>query len=231
MTYSEPVSVISIIVSLVITMVAYCFFPLLYAYCENEPISKTKYRLICFGFNFIIAVLFQFFSSNNSGMPYWLWTFIFSSVGIRMLDKKGLIANSKQSFQGDSEDSAISDKGTPGKGQTDAPKDDSTQVQKNTDKQITEPFSHEETVESMSETASSQAKTSSEMVPTASMQVPPKDEKSPPHVFTPHFYEPNSNVTEEKEFTATHKKKESFQSLFTMVLVYNVYHCICIYIY
>lgn len=81
-----------LLLSLVITVVAYGAFPFIFAKARNTPITKKKYRRLCYGIN--VAVMFMFIVINgeaSSGGPYLLWTWIFSSWGTRILEDKGLL--------------------------------------------------------------------------------------------------------------------------------------------
>ena len=81
-----------LLLSLVVTVVAYGAFPLIFAKVRNTPITKKKYRRLCYGIN--VAVMFMFIVINgeaSSGGPYLLWTWIFSSWGTRILEDKGLL--------------------------------------------------------------------------------------------------------------------------------------------
>lgn len=81
-----------LLLSLVITVVAYGAFPFIFAKVRKTPITKKKYRRLCYGIN--VAVMFMFIVINgeaSSGGPYLLWTWIFSSWGTRILEDKGLL--------------------------------------------------------------------------------------------------------------------------------------------
>ena len=81
-----------LLLSLVVAVVAYGAFPFIFAKVRKTPITKKKYRRLCYGIN--IAVMFMFIVINgeaSSGGPYLLWTWIFSSWGTRILEDKGLL--------------------------------------------------------------------------------------------------------------------------------------------
>lgn len=81
-----------LLLSLVVTVAAYGAFPLIFAATRTTPITKKKYKRLCYGIN--IAVMFMFIVINgeaSSGGPYLLWTWIFSSWGTRILEDKGLL--------------------------------------------------------------------------------------------------------------------------------------------
>lgn len=83
-----------LLISLLITLVAYGSYPLLYAKFQNEPITAMKYRWICFFANLIPMIIFFFLSRTSSGWPYVLWTTVFSSVGKQILERKKLLKDS-----------------------------------------------------------------------------------------------------------------------------------------
>ena len=71
---------------------AYGAFPLVFAKARKSPITKKKYRGLCYGIN--VAVMFLFIVINggaSNGAPYFLWTWVFSSWGTRILEGKGLL--------------------------------------------------------------------------------------------------------------------------------------------
>jgi hypothetical protein len=80
-----------VVLSLIITMAAYCAFPLIFAKTRKHTITKIKYNLICYAFNFLIMVLFVAINGKSSGTPYLLWTFVFSLWGERSLQKRDIL--------------------------------------------------------------------------------------------------------------------------------------------
>lgn len=90
----------TIIISLIITLVAYGTFPLIYAKFRREPITEKKYKRRCYGINAIAMVFFFLLADKPSASAYLLWTFVFSSSGVRRLTKRGMIVD---------EDSLLSD--------------------------------------------------------------------------------------------------------------------------
>lgn len=88
-----------IIASLLLTLVAYGAFPLIFARVRKQPITKNKYTLICYGFNFFINLIFIIISVEESGQAtsggaYLLWTFVFTLLGARVLKKRSILAGS-----------------------------------------------------------------------------------------------------------------------------------------
>lgn len=81
-----------ILVSLLITLVAYGAFPLVFARMRKKTITKKKYNLFCYCVNFLVMVLFVAVNGNSSsGAPYLLWTWVFSMSGIKTLKIRGVL--------------------------------------------------------------------------------------------------------------------------------------------
>ncbi len=82
-----------LIISLLITLAAYCAFPLIFASARKSPIANRRYRVYCYIFNFVVFILFTALNGEvaNTG-PYILWTLAFSAVGVKILDKRGRFA-------------------------------------------------------------------------------------------------------------------------------------------
>lgn len=100
MTYYElfqqgpAVYVPVLLLSLVITIVAYGAFPFIFSKVRKNPITKKKYSSLCYGIN--AAVMFLFIVINGeafSGGAYVLWTWIFSNYGIKTLSRRGIITD------------------------------------------------------------------------------------------------------------------------------------------
>ena len=81
-----------ILVSLLITLVAYGAFPLVFARMRKKTITKKKYNLFCYCVKFLVMVLFVAVNGNSSsGAPYLLWTWVFSMSGIKTLKIRGVL--------------------------------------------------------------------------------------------------------------------------------------------
>lgn len=81
-----------ILVSLLITLVAYGAFPLVFARMRKKTITKKKYNLFCYCVNFLVMVLFVAVNGNSSsGAPYLLWTWVFSMSGSKTLKIRGVL--------------------------------------------------------------------------------------------------------------------------------------------
>lgn len=74
-------------------------YPLIYAKTRKKIITKWKYKLICYGVNFLMVVLFSAINGkSSSGGPYILWTWVFSTAGIEILKTRGIL-DGFQSFE------------------------------------------------------------------------------------------------------------------------------------
>ena len=83
-----------LLLSLVITVFAYGAFPFIFAKTRNKPITKKKYRRMCYGIN--VAVMFLFIVINggaSNGAPYLLWTWVFTNWGTKILDVRGILVD------------------------------------------------------------------------------------------------------------------------------------------
>lgn len=81
------------VISLIVTLFVYGAFPIIFAKTRKKPITKKKYKGLCYGINFIGMVFFIVLNGASSGAPYLLWTWIFSNYGIKTLTAKGLLSN------------------------------------------------------------------------------------------------------------------------------------------
>lgn len=85
-----------LLLSLVITLAAYGAFPLIFAAARRRVITSKRYRVICFGFNLLVMIAFCIINERfTSWAPYIIWTAAFSSVGVRMLEKRGRLGEAK----------------------------------------------------------------------------------------------------------------------------------------
>jgi len=81
-----------ILISLVITLGAYCAFPLIFAKVRKKIITKRKYKVLCYCVNFAVMILFVALNGGtSSGGPYILWTWVFSASGVKTLEKRGVL--------------------------------------------------------------------------------------------------------------------------------------------
>ena len=81
-----------LLISLLVTLVAYGAFPLIFARVRKASITKKKYNLFCYCVNFLVMVLFVAVNGNSSsGAPYLLWTWVFSMSGIKTLKIRGVL--------------------------------------------------------------------------------------------------------------------------------------------
>ena len=81
-----------LVVSLLLTLLEYAPVPILFALLRKKGIGSGQYRVICYVANFVIMAITMFFSGSvANGGPYLLWTTVFSFVGIKILEKKGIL--------------------------------------------------------------------------------------------------------------------------------------------
>lgn len=80
-----------ILISLVVTVFAYGAIPYIVARTRNKPITKKKYNFMCYGWNFIVMILFIAINGEASGGPYLLWTWIFARRGLNTLASRGVL--------------------------------------------------------------------------------------------------------------------------------------------
>lgn len=75
-----------LLIALAITVLCYCFIPLLIALIRKKPITKKRYRVFCYLFNIAVMFLFVVIAGGavNAG-PYLIWTAVFTACGIRIL--------------------------------------------------------------------------------------------------------------------------------------------------
>ena len=100
-----------LILSLIVTLFVYGAFPIIFAKVRKTPITKKKYKTLCYCVNIIGIVFFVAFNGSAvSGGPYLLWTWIFSNRGLKSLEAKGILADSMQSEENMAEAPKIADK-------------------------------------------------------------------------------------------------------------------------
>lgn len=82
-----------LLLNLVITVLAYGAFPLIFAKARNIPITKKKYKRLCYGINFAVMFVFMIIRSGGglSFAPYILWTSIFLNSGAKTLCARGIM--------------------------------------------------------------------------------------------------------------------------------------------
>ena len=82
-----------IVISLVVTLLVYGAFPIIFSKTRKTPITKKKYKGLCYGINAIGLVFFVALNGASNGAPYLLWTWIFSNYGVKTLEAKGLLSD------------------------------------------------------------------------------------------------------------------------------------------
>jgi len=88
---------VMLLLSMLITLVAYGTFPIIFAKTRKKSITKKKYRGLCFAYNTISIVLVSLITGNiSSGGPYVLWTFVFTRVGFGILENRGILVEPQE---------------------------------------------------------------------------------------------------------------------------------------
>ena len=82
-----------LLVSLVVTVVAYGLFPILFAIFRKKNITKKKNTWICYGVNFVVMVVFLALNGSSSGAPYLLWTWVFTRYGVKKIRLNGYLSD------------------------------------------------------------------------------------------------------------------------------------------
>lgn len=81
-----------ILVSLAITILAYGAFPIIFAKIRRKNITKKQYKRRCYGINLLVMFAFCVINGEaSSGGAYLLWTWIFTSAGLKTLQNKGVL--------------------------------------------------------------------------------------------------------------------------------------------
>ena len=112
--------------SLIITVIASGAFPLLYSLLFEKIVTKKKYNKLCYLINFFIAILFCVINGGVfSGGPYFLWTPIFTSLGIKILKKRSFLEDTPKNDQTNASDCHTE------------PTSKSTQISKSNEKTVT----------------------------------------------------------------------------------------------
>ncbi len=84
----------SLIISLFVTLLAYGAFPFIFAKTKKTPITKKKYKRLCYGINIVVLFIFAIINGTFNIAPYILWTWVFSKYGMKVLGTKGLMPDS-----------------------------------------------------------------------------------------------------------------------------------------
>ncbi len=93
---SPLLPLIVLLISFVATIFVYGAFPFIFAKTTKKPITKKKYKRLCYGLNIIGVVLFISLNGAVSGGPYLLWTWIFSNYGVKTLTSRRLLKDNEQ---------------------------------------------------------------------------------------------------------------------------------------
>lgn len=80
-----------ILISFVITILAYGIVPFVLARTRKKSITKRKYNFLCYSANFFVMIAFIVINGESAGFPYFLWTWIFTRSGLKTLTDRGLL--------------------------------------------------------------------------------------------------------------------------------------------
>lgn len=82
-----------IVANLISTMILYAITPTAFSLIRKTPITKRKFRIICYIINFILMVIVKALLTGNmtNWAPYIIWSSVFISLGLSRLNKKELI--------------------------------------------------------------------------------------------------------------------------------------------
>lgn len=84
-----------VILGLFLTVAEFSLFPIIWAFVQRDTISAKKYRWICFGVNLAINLVFNIVITSSAAgyysAAYLLWTFVFTSVGVKILNSRNLL--------------------------------------------------------------------------------------------------------------------------------------------
>lgn len=93
---SPDLYLLILLVSLALTVFAYGAFPLIFAKTRRAPITKKKYKALCYGINAIVMCVFCVINCGASIFPYLLWTWVFSRWGLKILDEEAILVEEDQ---------------------------------------------------------------------------------------------------------------------------------------
>ena len=88
-----------IVISLVVTLLVYGAFPVIFSKTRKTPITKKKYKGLCYGINAIGLIFFMILNGASNGAPYLLWTWIFSNCGIKTLTTRELLSDTLENIE------------------------------------------------------------------------------------------------------------------------------------
>lgn len=91
-TQDPEVLIPALLFSLVLTAGIYCIAPLSFALIRKKPITSRRYRWLCLAINGTVKMLLiVFFQSSYSFGACFLWTAVFSFIGIKILRRRGIL--------------------------------------------------------------------------------------------------------------------------------------------
>ena len=83
--------VVLVLVSLIVTVLVYGAFPIIFANIRKTSITKKKYKRLCYGLNIVGMIFFIVINGKVSGGAYFLWTWILSNYGVKVLEKRKVL--------------------------------------------------------------------------------------------------------------------------------------------
>ena len=91
----DPSAYIPVLIwSILLTALIYGVFPFWYSRIRNKPISRKRYSVYCYLFNFLIKIVTLFIQYDINMAPYMIWTSIFCYFGYKKLVLRGMITDS-----------------------------------------------------------------------------------------------------------------------------------------
>lgn len=93
----EDITLGELLLSLLLTLILYGAFPLIFAGARKNSISGKKYGAWCWCVNFVLGTVCAVAVGSSTAGGYFLWTFVFWTLGKKNLAKKGLIASDDES--------------------------------------------------------------------------------------------------------------------------------------
>ncbi len=87
----EDITLGELLLSLLLTLILYGAFPLIFAGARKNSISGKKYGAWCWCVNFVLGTVCAVAVGSSTAGGYFLWTFVFWTLGKKNLAKKGLL--------------------------------------------------------------------------------------------------------------------------------------------
>ena len=81
-----------LVLSVALTFAMYAAFPIIFANARTKVITDLKYKRLCIGVTFVVAILYSIISGSvTRGAPAVLWGIVGYKIGVRTLKKKNLL--------------------------------------------------------------------------------------------------------------------------------------------